>query len=629
MDDILKFLAVSFFTVATVFLGSLYGVSEPLTQKPKQLNSRAFQEKLALHSQRESAEDFYELSLVDIEGNDLSSAKEALGVALRLNPHFIEAKVQRGYISLWEKDYSSANNHFTQILVQDTKNAKALQGLEIIAKIWGQEPLFQKQAIYIYRKLLEIFPSQADYLFNLGRLLAQTRNWKEAEITLKKCLEIAPQYVDAALQLGNLYLWQNRFDEAESIFQKYPENIDAKKNLAKIPMRKGNFTLAEKKWQKLEKEYPEDEEIRYTLAKVYLAQHKFTKALKEYNILIQKPSESKYRELFELKSQTNPRLVLNGDYTDSKENDPSLQKPVVRTFYCNNSLALVIPLYDSWKIDLKPYGGYQKERNIYRTGINYNVSLYGGLVNSHFIFHENWKWDVSLAGIHGENIGNVLAYPFLTTTRVGIGTDLIYHTQSHTLAFDVHPEGLLIKDFARIESKLLSQTYVDMLYNYQFDFFLKPQMEGYIEEVFYSDHIHNRRNTCRLTSTCFLPFWDRTLSLFYEFERRAMPKLSINYYSFRRQWRHVMGVKFYKEVSSRVGLEIFYYHRWQLTRRLFQPIGNFVFVAARQNLTSNRIGATVSYRVMDNCRFELGGHYFRDTLPYRDWNLHGNFIWQF
>ncbi|MEI6242010.1 MAG: tetratricopeptide repeat protein [Chlamydiota bacterium] len=625
----LKILYTSIFSLTSFFFFSLHAASVPITQKPLPIDQTRYQEKLSLHSQRETANDFYELSLVNIEADDLLSAKEALHAAIRLDPNFLEAKIQLAYIYLWEKKLPHAENLLTQVILQDPKNPLAIAGLESIAHTWGQEKDFQKQAIYIYRKLLESIPNQGDYLFYLGRLLAQTKQWKEAEEVLLHCLSLFPQYVDADLQLGTLYVWQNRFDEAEEIFQNYPNNIEAKKDLARLSLRKGDFPTAEKRFSALATEYPNDEEVRYSLAKVYLAQNKFSEANKEYQVLIKKPTEALYRELFELKLLTHPALVADSTYTASKEDDPSLKAPVVRDFYFNNSLALWIPIYDCWRIDLKPYAGYQKERNIYRTGINYNVSLYGGIVNSHYTFHKNWRWDVSIAGVHGENIGSNHAYPFLTTTRVGIASDVVYSTESHTLVLDVHPEGLLVKDLARIESKLLSLTYADIYYKYRFNFFLKPEIEGYVEEVFYSDHIRNRRNTLRLITQCPLPFFDKAFTLSYEFERRMMPKLSINYYSFRRQWRHVMGVKFRKEFFERIIFEVFYYHRWQLTRRLYQPIGDFVYVAERQNLTSNKIGALIGYRIQDKCRFELSGHYFRDTLPYRDWNLHGTLIWEF
>ena len=139
------------------------------------------------------------------------------------------------------------------------------------------------------------------------------------------------------------------------------------------------------------------------------------------------------------------------------------------------------------------------------------------------------------------------------------------------------------------------------------------------------------RSNINVTSTLSLPFprfW-KYWTLLYHFEHGHFDKLNPNYYSFNHQLRNTLGIRFRFDFSRMVYWETTYEHRWQTTYQLFQPIGNFIFVANKQYLIANRVTSKIGAQYKDRLKFEIEGHYFYETLPYRDWNLNGSLVWQF
>lgn len=422
--------------------------------------------------------------------------------------------------------------------------------------------------IYAEERLEENNP---DVLFQEGRRLSQKGEWKEAEIVLKKCLKLAPQYTDAALQLARIYTWEGRVKEAEAIYNQYPNNIDAKRGLV-----------------------------------------------------------ANWNRSFDMRSHLNPTILMDFFHTSSKEDDPTLKAPVVKTYYDYVAPALLVPLIDTLRLDLKGIVFRQQENNIYQTfAVNYKALITGGEASSHYLFLKNWKWNLVLRGLSAQNTGINNAFPFKDTVRFEPGTSIMYANGSQIGVIDLHVESFIIKNFSKIISELLRTDQGELRYVCQPDVYYHPYLEAWLNESFYHDNLHNRRDIQGFEGRICLLRTSKLISGIYRFEHAHFKKLNRNYFSFDQQFRNTLGVKLYHDFLSGISLELIYERSFQNTYKLFQPIGDFLFIAKQQKLKGNRITGNVFYQWKDHLRIKLGGHYFRDTLPYRDWNINGSILWQF
>lgn len=582
---------------------------------------------LIAHSQ--TPQELFHQAQREIQKGDREEARESLERALSADPDFVDAKIQLGFLELWEGNLLRAYQLFVSSLELDPCNGDALDGLRELGSRWSQIESRQSEIANIYGMLNHCEPNNPDTLFYQGRALVRSGQWEEAEKVLKECLAIDPQYVDAEIQLAYLYLWQKRWSEAKKILSRYPCKLGAKLGLARAARYQGNYAEAKRHLQEILSKKPSNREARKEYAQTLYANRDYSEAEEAFSWLIDDdPSEGDYwPALFDMKSHTHCALKLETLYTYAKENDPSVRAPVVKDYYFYNAVHLFVPMTDHWRVDWKELYYHQRENDIFPPlGVNYSVYLSGGQVTSRYFFAENWRWDLSARAFHAWGKQNA-TYPFQKTTRFEAGTKLLYNSERQLFSFDAHRESFIIKDFSKDISNLLRTDYLVGGYAYRFPWKLRHEVEAWITHVFIHDRLNNWENTEKATVRCNL--FSKYVTAIYRFEHGHFDRLSQNYYSFNQQLRNVLGARIEVPLVGSSSWKTIYYHRWQSTYNLFQPIGNTVYVAAKQYLVANWVTSSLNIRYRDKIRVELEGHYFHDTLPYRDWGVKGSFLWQF
>ena len=110
-----------------------------------------------------------------------------------------------------------------------------------------------EQAVEAYQKVLELNPSAAGALVNLGTIYYRQRKFKDAENYYRKAIEIDSAYPLAQFNLGNLYDEQNRLKEAVEHYRAAlalnPNYADAHFNLALLCERTGETLKAVHHWK--------------------------------------------------------------------------------------------------------------------------------------------------------------------------------------------------------------------------------------------------------------------------------------------------------------------------------------------------------------------------------------------
>jgi tetratricopeptide (TPR) repeat protein len=109
------------------------------------------------------------------------------------------------------------------------------------------------QAIDAYQKVLELNPSAAGALVNLGTIFYRQRRFDQAEKYYARAIVADPQYPLAQFNLGNLYDEQGRLKEAHDHYKRAlalsPQYADAHFNLALLSERLNDQLRAVHHWK--------------------------------------------------------------------------------------------------------------------------------------------------------------------------------------------------------------------------------------------------------------------------------------------------------------------------------------------------------------------------------------------
>jgi len=110
-----------------------------------------------------------------------------------------------------------------------------------------------EQAIDAYNKVLELNPSAAGALVNLGTIYYRQRRFDLAEQYYRRAIEADSQYPLAQFNLGNLYDERGRMKEAQEHYRRAlalnPQYADAHFNLALLCERLGDNLRAVHHWK--------------------------------------------------------------------------------------------------------------------------------------------------------------------------------------------------------------------------------------------------------------------------------------------------------------------------------------------------------------------------------------------
>lgn len=544
-----------------------------------------------------------------------------LDQAIGLDPHFAPAYIQLGYLNLWEEQNEAAFRAFQKAISLCPCDPQITPGIEELLRIWADRPA---QLIALYQYLTSCQTENSDLWYQLGRLQAQTGRLSDAVISLNCALKLNPQNSDAAMQLGAVYTWQEEWEAAEETYGRFPHLLDAQLGIASVEYRRGHFTCARKLYSNILKQAPDNQEARLGLARSYAALLQYKKAKVEY---AQVPHA--WRELLDVRAHTNPAIDFRVYFTRAKETDPSFRVPVVKDYYWLSSATVQVPLTNRWRLDVKGIVNRQKEEDILPPGgMNYNVWITGAQLTSRYFFARNWKWDVVMRGLDAWGVGSEF-YPFRNCGRFEPGTTVAYNSDTQLIIGDAHYESMVIKNFALTRSELLRMALLDVAYGFKLPIMTHPELEGWLTRTFYFDNLHNHKNSEDVWFRFGFPWIERYFKIQYHFIHGAFQVLSQNYFSYLWQNENNLEGKLIIPITSQLELALLYNRQWQLTHDLFLPIGNFVFVSNRLYLIGNKGTVEITYQGKNGLRLELSGHYYRNTLPYYDWNGRGSLVWQF
>lgn len=130
--------------------------------------------------------------------NQTDDAIEAYRKALRIDPNYVEARVNLGVMLARARQIDQAITEYQTALSMDPNHAPAHYNLGNAMSILGR----RDEAMLTYREALRSDPNHVEARINLGGLLLQSGQLDEAATEYRKVLEIAPRNITALCNLA-------------------------------------------------------------------------------------------------------------------------------------------------------------------------------------------------------------------------------------------------------------------------------------------------------------------------------------------------------------------------------------------------------------------------------------------
>ncbi|MCK5632481.1 tetratricopeptide repeat protein, partial [bacterium] len=156
---------------------------------------------------------------------DYVKALKSFDAALKINPHYAKAYIQRAKIFLALKKYKYCLNDLEQASNLEKNNLQTLFDIAFTANIIGQT----NKALEAYKKVLTILPNHTQTFYNIGYTLRIAGDLDNAIIYYQKALEQNPNYNAAQYALALALLNNGQFLQGWKEYQPYlkQKNINA------------------------------------------------------------------------------------------------------------------------------------------------------------------------------------------------------------------------------------------------------------------------------------------------------------------------------------------------------------------------------------------------------------------
>ena len=212
----------------------------------------------AVKEHPDSAQAYYDLSVVLAGNGRRREAIQAVKDAIRVDPNF-----QKGYVQLGGFLQAEGSDHeqeaisaFSQAIKLDPGDFGAKLGL---ASLYSRSKHFE-EAVELYEEAIKEAPSLTVVYISLGGDYAELGKYDEAEAAYKYVIEKRPSEVSAYIALGNLYMKVGRTTEgiaelkyAETLS---PTNLGARFAMGMAYAKSGDKKSALEEYEFLKKYMP-------------------------------------------------------------------------------------------------------------------------------------------------------------------------------------------------------------------------------------------------------------------------------------------------------------------------------------------------------------------------------------
>ncbi len=240
----------------------------------------------------------FALAMAWRELGELDQAVDALEEALKINPHFVQAKNELAILTAMRGNEAEAGDLFSEAVAQFIYNTEGVPGAragELLEEFRrGIRQLSEggyADAVLAFRKATNPKSGMGQMHYNQAVELFLQENFEEARIELEQALRIDPYLVDAHMLLAKIAWLEGNFEEARHASQRAvriaPDYPDLHFHLALTSRALGMLDKARKELQRALELQPEYTQALLELADVAIEMDDFPKAeqaLQDYSI---------------------------------------------------------------------------------------------------------------------------------------------------------------------------------------------------------------------------------------------------------------------------------------------------------------------------------------------------------
>ncbi len=244
-------------------------------------------------------EAFYQTALLYLRSGkpeDVDLAHQALLKVVKLKGSRVDAHVQLARLYFLSGEPARAGLQADAILAIDSahSNGHVIKGLSLASEGRVQNGISE------LRKAIQLDPNNRPAYLDLARLLAQQRNFSEAEAVLRERIELQPQLVDMRIALGDVLAAEGKESEA---VEEYRRGIEVDRNngllyvrLAALSQKALRVDEAEGYYQKWAEAQPVNPQALISLAQFYWSRGRLEEAEASYRRARQIEPASRYAQ---------------------------------------------------------------------------------------------------------------------------------------------------------------------------------------------------------------------------------------------------------------------------------------------------------------------------------------------
>ena len=255
------------------------------------INSKKYKEAIknydkAIKINPQFAEAYVNRGLAEAKLGQYKEAIQDYDKAIEINPQFAESYVNRVSVKAKLGQYKEAIKDCDKAIEINPELAEAYVNRGSIKAKLGQ----YKEAIQDYDKAIEINPELAETYGNRGNAKAKLGQYKEAIKDYDKAIEINPELAGAYVNRGNAKFKLEQYEEA---IQDYDKAIEINPELAGAYVNRGNAKDGLEQYGEAIQDYDKAIEINPELAGAYVNRGSAKGGLEQYEEAIQDLKKAK------------------------------------------------------------------------------------------------------------------------------------------------------------------------------------------------------------------------------------------------------------------------------------------------------------------------------------------------
>jgi tetratricopeptide (TPR) repeat protein len=213
----------------------------------------------------------------------LPEARAAFEGALKLDPKYTDARYNLAFVLLSDNDFAGALPHLKLLAQANPKEASVQDGLGDALGRTGQSPA----ALGAWKRAVTLAPKNPDYRWKLALALIKASRPDEAATQLRALLQLDPTNAPALLQMGDLHLKSGHYGDAATVLRRYvqikPDDFTGRFYLGVAYDYTPKFDEALDQYAVAERLRPQDAATKNNIGRIYLKRGTFPEAIAKFN----------------------------------------------------------------------------------------------------------------------------------------------------------------------------------------------------------------------------------------------------------------------------------------------------------------------------------------------------------